>query len=491
MKKSWTIRFKLSLILVILAVGLIIYGILSYQTMMKVRIGGNYYNKITTEKDLLQDILPGQLFILRSYLLAYMLLSEQNPHKIEENMTRAAEARDEYENYHNFLKTIDLPHGLKEEAVILANKPAEQFFEIWDQEFIPALLKGNKTLMHEILQQRLRPLYEDHEKHIIKGGELGIKEDKDLEREIEDFFKQTKALMIATWLITTLLGTILTYILSRSIAKELQASADTLNESSQEIKEKTHQQVDTIVQQSSSVQETTAAMDELKASFEHTRALAKEASNHAKNSVQTSHEGNALLKNLLEDLTPHNENVRVISSQMTRLNEFILQIHKFAAVIHSLTSQTNILALNAAIQATRAKEHSEGFSVIAAEIRKLADESKKFLSHIDLLVQNIGKETNEISEIVKQSNSTLHECIHLAQETTKSFDKVISLAHVTLESAEQVSLNINQQASGVGQVLEAMELLTNGTKVASRGMQKINESLNKLDETKAHLTSII
>jgi methyl-accepting chemotaxis protein len=304
-------------------------------------------------------------------------------------------------------------------------------------------------------------------------------------------YSRAKTLLIITWFSTLLLGALLTYILGRSIFNELEATTLTLDKASQEIKEKILQQSETVALQSSSVHETTAAMDELNASFEHTRALAKDASNNANNSVKISDEGNLLLKKLLVNLNTHKESVNALSNQMLQLNDFTKQIHKVAVVINNLTGQTNILALNAAIQATHAKEHSEGFSVIAAEIRKLADESKKFLGQIDLLVENMTEETDEISKIVSLGNKTIHDCIKLAEDTTKNFDRVITIAHVTFESSEQVALNINQQASGVTQVLEAMELLTSGTKITAEGMKQVKDSLGKLDKTTSHLKSII
>lgn len=486
-----SIKFKLFLQVLVLILGLGFYGIYSYYISEKIKIKGDLYNQIILQKDLLSDVLPPPEYIIETFLVSFQQATENNPRDLEEYVKRMIELRNAYYERHKFWDK-NIPSGpLREAFVNHSYTSAKEYFDIYDNEFVPALKKGDKKVLFELVTGKLKDAYNEHRKYIDQTIELANQNWQKIEGESEELFAKAEKNLLLSWIIIVLLASFFAYLIERSIAQGLEKTISILHSSSSEIKSRIDQQEQTAIQQSASVHETTAAMDELNASFEHTNALAREASDKAKNSLKISEEGNVLLMSMLEFLHNHKNNVNAITEQIMRLSELTRQIHNIASVINNLTNQTNILALNAAVQAAHVKEHGEGFAVVASEIRKLADESKKFLSHIDTLAENIARETDEVIRIGGEGNKTINDCIKLAQDTSQSFNKVIQIANVTVESSEQVSLNVNQQANGVGQVLEAMESLNVGTKQTSDGMSKVKLAVERLDNSTEALKSII
>lgn len=486
-----SIRFRLFLLAAILIFGLGFYGIFGFVTTQEIRIKGNYYNQIIQQKDLVADILPPPEYIIETYLSIFQLSLATEKKEIIEGINRVNKLKQEYFDGHASWESRLPPGKLREDLIVNSYEPAREFFDIYTNQFLPALKRGDKGEMDAILNGPLKQKYTEHRSAIDNVVRVSDANAAELEKEGEYLYHRAFMILTVTWSLMIIIGTLLAYLISRSITFGLKSSIQVLEVASSEIKSKIDQQAQTIVEQSSSVNETTAAMDELNASFEHTGALAKDASEKAKNSLHISKEGTTLLSKMLDNLSNHKNNVNAVSEQILRLTELTRQIHNIASVINNLASQTNILALNAAVQAACVKEHGEGFSVVATEIRKLADESKKFLGHIDTLVENISRETDEIIRIGAEGTKTLNDSINLAQVTSEAFNKVIAISNATVESAEQVSANVNQQANGVSQVLEAMELLNEGTKASSKGMLQIKGVLDNLNLTTKQLKDII
>lgn len=231
------------------------------------------------------------------------------------------------------------------------------------------------------------------------------------------------------------------------MATELLNRQETIQKALEKEKNLADQVTNTLEKQASSVQQVTTTMDELNASAQASANQASEAAISAQeilNLLEGKHErlsidGYSNLKDKIEKL----------AKEISHLNEQIGKIGMISGVVSDLANQTNMLALNAAVEAVRAGENGQGFSVIATEIRKLADQSRASAEAINNLVANIQKAMNSTVDITESSKS--------------SFDTMIdSVNHIVINS-EQLSLNANQQAIAIEQVLNAMNELNQST----------------------------
>ncbi|MDJ1170951.1 methyl-accepting chemotaxis protein [Roseofilum sp. BLCC_M154] len=203
----------------------------------------------------------------------------------------------------------------------------------------------------------------------------------------------------------------------------------------------------TLERQASSVQQVTTTMDELNASAQVSANQASEAAISAQEILdllegkheRLSTDGYSNLKDKIEKL----------AKEISHLSEQIGKIGMISGVVSDLANQTNMLALNAAVEAVRAGENGQGFSVIATEIRKLADQSRASAEAINNLAINIQKAMNSTVDITESSKNSFNTMID-------------SVNHIVINS-EQLSLNANQQAMAIEQVLNAMNELNQST----------------------------
>jgi len=162
--------------------------------------------------------------------------------------------------------------------------------------------------------------------------------------------------------------------------------------------------------------------------------------------------------------------VEAIAEQILHLSEQTGQIGNITNLVSDLANQTNMLALNAAVEAARAGDHGRGFAVVAGEIRKLADQSKKSAERINALVGEIQKATNATVMATEEGTKTVEEGIRQAQATAEAFNNLAGAISGAFESVQQISLNVRQQATAIGQVAQAMEALNAGAKETAAGI---------------------
>lgn len=485
------VKTKLIILTGILMSGLVFYGLTSFLVLQKIKILGPYYNKIIQGKDLIADILPPPAYIIESYLLAFQEAINTDTNVVNELISRTRELEDDFEIRYEYWKRM-LPEGhLKEIFTINAYRAGKKFFDIWKDQFVQAIKEGNRDVAFELLKGPLQEAYNQHRKYIDEIVTITTLQNKETEAEAKEIDSFSNWLTVILWTAIVLIGALLAYLINRSINEKLQDVMEGLNAISHEIEARMDAQSQAVAQQSTSVHETTSAMDELNTSFQHTEMLTQDSTERAKKALTVSEDGNTLLKQMLDSLFSHRDKMTTIVEQIKLLSEISIQIHQIASVASNLTNQTNILALNAAVQAANVKQHSSGFSVIASEIRKLADEIKRFLSQIDILAENIHHAIDSTVSSVEEGNQTLQDNIKLAQTSAKAFDSIIAISTNSFEGTQQVCLNVKQQGNAVHQVLEAMEVINESSQQTLKDLAQVRIELSKLNSLATQLEAVI
>lgn len=484
-------QLKISTRLIILVGLLLIGGAIAFIFLNRIKVRGPEYEQILENERLIADLLPPPAYIVESYFLAFQEAYETNTQTLEEMIQKSQALYDIFEERYQAWRA-ELPENqIKRILFQEAYQFGKEFFDIWHMQFLPAIRNKNKEEAIYLLQGTLKRVYQEHSDAVNKVVKLAKEANIELEHEAEALYATTRTQFRLVWIPTVLMSCLIAYLIGRSITHRLNYALEGISAVSAGINSRMDQQAKFIAQQSSSVHETTSAMDELHTSFQHTESLAQESSVRAKNALKVSEDGNSLLKEMLDGLRGHKEKVSAILDQILRLNEIVHQIRNLASAINNLTNQTNILALNAAVQAAHVKQSGEGFSVIASEIRKLADESKKFVSHIDLLAENIKIAMDSTVHIAEEGAKTVQDSIKLSQSSAKAFDSIISITTNSFEGTEQVSLNVQQQGQAVHQVLEAMESLNELSQQNLVGMNEVKAELEKLNQLSQKLKTII
>ncbi|ACK64844.1 methyl-accepting chemotaxis sensory transducer [Rippkaea orientalis PCC 8801] len=297
-------------------------------------------------------------------------------------------------------------------------------------------------------------------------------------------------MMLGICLILAILATILGVLIANGISKSINESAQVIITASSQIASTVEEQERTASLQAASVNETTTTMDELGASSRQSTEQADSAANTAQEVLKLTEKGNDAVQETLIGMEDLQEKVAAIAKQTVNLSGQTNQIGNISQVVTDLARQTNMLALNAAVEAVRAGEQGKGFSVVASEIRKLADQSKQSAERINLLVSEIQNAINVTVMVTDEGTKTVKAEMEIAQQTAQTFAQVAQAISDVVINNQQISLNIRQQDKAVQQVLEAMNSINQGAQESAAGLNQTKIGIRRLNEASKELLSL-
>jgi methyl-accepting chemotaxis protein len=246
----------------------------------------------------------------------------------------------------------------------------------------------------------------------------------------------------------------------------------------------------TASQQSAAANETSATVTELSASSRQSAEQAENAALVAEKASAATVQGGEVTHQAVVAMGSLKDKIAAMSDQILRLGEQTGQIGSIATLVKDLSGQINMLALNAAVEAARAGEHGKGFSVVASEVRKLADQSKKSAEQATVLVADIQKSTNSSIMMTEEGTRTVNEVMQLAQKVAELFSNLSGMAGSVNENAQQVMLNARQQSAAFIQVVEATNSIATGAKETAAGISQAKIGVQKLNEAAVSLKAI-
>lgn len=292
---------------------------------------------------------------------------------------------------------------------------------------------------------------------------------------------QTTFWVVAGMIIGPITAIIFGIFFSIKIAKPLGAKiariVNSIVSSSNEIAATIEQQERTTTQQAAAVNQTTTTMDELGASSRMSAEQAEAAATGAKQVLSLVDGNHHAERSNGFNASSLKDKVGQIAEQILRLSEQTHQIGSISTLVSELANQTNMLALNAAVEAVRAGEHGKGFSVVASEIRKLADQSKNSAERINGLVLEIQKSTNTT--------------VMVTDEGRKMVDQVVEAVNAIATNTQQISLTAKQQAVAIQQVVAAMNNINLGASQTASGITQTKVGTQQLNDAALNLKAVV
>jgi len=284
---------------------------------------------------------------------------------------------------------------------------------------------------------------------------------------------------------------LIAWIIASLVSKKIGQAIDEITNSSQDISVAVDQQENLTSNQVVSVQETSKTMDDLEISAKQASQQAETSASGANQALSLVNNGNRLVEETLGEMGHTRNKVEALAEQITRLSEQINQIGNISQLVGDIANQTNMLALNAAVEAVRSGEHGRGFSVVAAEIRKLADESQKSAHQISTLVHEVKQATTSTVMVTDEGIQSLGKTVNLVQKTAKAFNDVSEQINTIVINSEQITVNSQQQALAIRQVVIATNSINENAQDSSSGMNQIKEGVHKLNNAAFDLKAIV
>jgi methyl-accepting chemotaxis protein len=245
----------------------------------------------------------------------------------------------------------------------------------------------------------------------------------------------------------------------------------------------------TTVQISAGAAETAAAINETTTTSEEIRQTAmiasqkaKEVSDNAQKSIQISQNVKKSAHDVIEEMNRIKREMELIAESMAKLSEQSQYIGEIIAVVDDLSEQSNLLAVNAAIEAAKAGEQGKGFAVVASEIRNLAEQSKSSTSRVREILNFIQKATSTSVMSTEQGNKVVDTGIELSAKSNEALAKLIESILESAQSAAQISVSSQQQMIGIEQAVQAMENIRQASLQHVDGAKQLESAARNLNE---------
>ena len=267
--------------------------------------------------------------------------------------------------------------------------------------------------------------------------------------------------------------------------------ATAIAESSTEIAATMEQQERTVNHQATAVNQTTTTMNELGTSSRHSAGQAEASATGAKKVLSLGDRGMKAVENTSSGMNTIRQKAGDTAGQILHLSEIASQISSISTIISDIANRTNILALNAGVEAVRAGEHGKGFGVVASEIRKLADQSKNSAEKIVALVLDIQNAINLTVMMTDETIKTVESGVQIVGETSTAFTGVRDAINEIVLSTQQISLNAQQQVQAIEQVVDAMNTLNGAARETVGGISNVKIRVQQLQIAAQNLKQMI
>ena len=663
------LHYKFGVVLVLFAIGLIIFAFNSFKTLEKVEINGDLYKEIINGKDLIADILPPPDYIVETHLLSFQMLNEYDQSVLEELFTKTKQLKEEFETRHTFWRSTLAEGTIKENMLVNSYKPAVEYFELRDNDFIPLIKSGQREEAKALLLGKLKDKYEEHRKYIdlvvkeataknlvtessaseiitsktfvllltgisiliivsiiviviskkvanpvnelakvaekIALGEVDVNVVSDSEDEIgmlktsfskmiestkhqvsiaekiadgdlnvdikvrsekdhlniafqkvESSLKEliSEANLLSQAAVDGKLSTrgnadnfnggykeillgvnrtldeiikpviesekILTSMSSgdmtarvtgkyrgdheilknsinkmgesvSQILKEVKEVATSAANASHQISSSTEEMATGAHEQAAQANEVSSAVEEMTKTIFETSKNTSAASEASKNAEQSAKEGGKVVEKTISGMDTIADVVKESAQLVHQLGKSSDQIGEIVQVIDDIADQTNLLALNAAIEAARAGEQGRGFAVVADEVRKLAERTTKATKEIAVMIKQIQRDTSTAVESMQHGTSEVEKGKLLAHKAGDSLREIITGANKVTDIIIQVAAASEEQSSAAEHISKNIESISSVTQQSAGGLQQIAQSSEELSDLTKKLQDLV
>lgn len=272
----------------------------------------------------------------------------------------------------------------------------------------------------------------------------------------------------------------------RKISEEIKAGVNVLANSSTDI-------LSTVTEISAGAAETSTAVSETTTTIEEVRQTALVSNQKSQSLMESSQraadsadKGKNSIKKVIDAMAKIDNQMNLISETVVKLSEQSRTIGEITSTVADIADQSNLLAVNAAIEAAKAGEHGRGFTIVAQEIRSLADQSKKATLQVKEILNEINKSVNQAVGVTEQGARTVDNGLNLVKQSGEVIDILSDNVEDAAEASIQISSSTQQQMAGMDQIVPAMENIKKASEQNTTGIkhtQTIAQNIHQLGQS--------
>lgn len=275
-----------------------------------------------------------------------------------------------------------------------------------------------------------------------------------------DFSVQTSTRPAEDQLGTAIVSMIKT---NREMLKEIIEAVNIISASSAQMMASTTQLTTSALETAAAVVETTTTTEEVKQTAKIISQKAGNVSETMKNATEYSRNGKNSVESTINGVKNMRQQIQHISDSIVKLSEQSLAISNITTSVSDIASQSNLLAVNASIEASKAGEQGKGFSVVAQEVRNLAEQSKELTSQVRIILNDVQKAISAAVMATEQGGKVIETTFQQSDETLNNISLVSDSVNHSAQASNLIMLSTNEQVLGIEQVFLAMENIRKAT----------------------------
>lgn len=534
-------RTKLLLLIALFVIGFAAVFVVGSMTLARVqvtaksfdeeRVEGNLYQEIVLAKDLVADILPPPEYIVESYLVLHEIHTLTDVEKIRERVEYFKAREAEYETRQKFWDK-ELPKEGESRSLMLeqASKPARAFYRAAEQFLAVAENVEEREMVWSTVLPQLQEQYEAHRKVIDKITALGNQMVKDAQSKAKDAIATSRNILMSVGILVLLAVGVCGYFITSGIVRPTnllvarlremadgagdltaRVQVDSMDEIGQlahcintviqrvhdmvvEIKGASLQLLATTTQLAATSKEQEATLANFGASSSQIAAAVKEISatgqeltgtmgevmggaSRASELASAGRMGLTNMESTMHDLTEATKN---ISNKLGAIREKANDINVVVTTITKVADQTNLLSINAAIEAEKAGEYGRGFLVVAREIRRLADQTAVATLEIEQMVRQMQSAVSSGVMEMDKFNEDVRGGVRKVGEINNQMGQIIEGVQSVSERFVPVNEGMKNQSLGARQINDAMVQLTSGASQTQTTIREFNQATENL-----------
>lgn len=246
-----------------------------------------------------------------------------------------------------------------------------------------------------------------------------------------------------------------------------------------------------VEEEASIVTQTTVESEKMKEMMIASTAEAQDVSQKAIGACESLQEAQSALSTTIEQLSLTMEMEREINDRLNALSQEASQVKQVLTVISDIAEQTNLLALNAAIEAARAGEHGRGFAVVADEVRKLAERTQKSLVETNATVNVIVQSISDITDQMNNNNSRIEQLIDSSAEVDDYTQTAVTALGHTVDAVEKLSTDTQNNAGTTNEIMQKISKINELSGSNARSVEEIASAAEHLYQMTNQLTDQI
>jgi len=273
----------------------------------------------------------------------------------------------------------------------------------------------------------------------------------------------------------------------RSLVTTINETSEQVSSSAQETQTTARNLADAAEQQAQQISSATSAINQIVSSMDIVSKDSAESADVAERSVKIASHGAEVVRETISGMDSIRDQIQETSKRIKRLGESSQEIGSIVELINDIAEQTNILALNAAIQAASAGEAGRGFAVVADEVQRLAERSTSATKRIETLVQTIQSDTNEAVNSMEQTTAEVVAGARKAEDAGSALGDIERVSHDLSALIQSISAAARQQSAAATDISHSMSAIQEITSQTSQGASQTADSIGTLAQLASDL----